>query len=238
MKMKLAILFLLGSGLLAACDLDEAVVRGSGDIVSLEQDLSDFDSVDASLSFEVDIRQGENYSVVIRIDDNLQDDLVVRVRDNTLEIGFDRNVVTTNTTMEADITMPQLRAISLSGAADGRISGFNSENSFSADLSGSSSLSGAIASGDVNLDLSGSSEVSLDGSGNDLEIDASGASDVDLLNFPVDDASLNLSGSSQVGVHVNGTLDVSASGSSDVTYSGNPSLGNISTSGSSSVSRE
>ncbi len=79
--------------------------------------------------------------------------------------------------------------------------------------------------------------MTLTGSGSDLVIDASGSSDVDLAEFPVEDADLNLSGSSEIILNVSGTLDVSASGSSDVEYVGEPSLGSIQTSGSSSVSR-
>jgi hypothetical protein len=238
MLIRLAIFLTLSVVLLAACDLDEVVVRGSGDIVSQEEDLSGFERVDASDSFEVDIQHGESYSVVIRIDDNLQDDLEVMVRNGTLEIGFARNIITNNATMEADITMPQLIGVRLSGASEARITGFESSSAFSAELSGSSSISGDIDAGDISLDLSGSSEVALDGSGANLEIDSSGASDIDLSNFPVEDAALKLSGSSQVIVNLNGTLDVNASGSSDVTYLGNPALGDIETSGASSVSRE
>ena len=238
MQIRLVIFLILSAVLLAACDLGEVRVRGSGDIISQEEDLSGFERVDASDSFNVDIQQGENYSVVIRIDDNLQDDIEVMVRDGTLEIGFSRDIITNNATMEADITMPKLTGVGLSGASDARITGFRSSSSFSADLSGSSSISGAIDAGDVSLDLSGSSEINLEGSGNDLEIDASGASDIDLSNFPVEDAAVDVSGSSQVIINVNGTLDVKASGSSDITYLGNPVLGDIETSGASSVSRE
>jgi hypothetical protein len=238
MRIRLAIFLTLPVVLLAACDLDEVIVTGSGDIVTKEEDLSGFERVDASDSFEVDIQQGESYSVVIRIDDNLQDDLEVLVRDGTLEIGFARNIITNNATMEADITMPQLRGVGLSGASEARVTGFESSRSFSVDLSGSSSISGVINADDVSLELSGSSNADLKGSGNDLEIDASGASEIDLSKFPVEDAVLKLSGSSQVIVNLNGTLDVNASGSSDVTYLGSPALGDIQTSGSSSVSRE
>ncbi len=237
MRLRLAIFLTLSVVLLAACDLDEVFVTGSGDIVNQEKELSGFERVEASDSFKVDIHQGESFRVVIRIDDNLRDDLEVAVRDGTLEIGFARNIITNDATMEADITMPVLRGVGLSGASEARLTGFESNSSFSVELSGSSSISGDIDAGYVILELSGSSEVDLEGSGDDLEIDASGASDIDLSNFPVEDAALKLSGSSQVIVNLNGTLDVGGSGSSDVTYLGNPALGDIQTSGSSSVSR-
>jgi len=225
------------TGLLAGCDLSEVIVSGSGDVVTQEEDISGFDEVSASHNFDVNIEQGDSYEVVIRIDDNLLDDLEVTKQGDRLEIGFKRNIITRNATMEADITMPRLRGVDLSGASDAHITGFDSNDDFSSGLSGASSLSGDIRSGDVSLDLSGASEVTLSGSGGNLVIDASGSSDVDLAEFPVEDADLDLSGSSEIILNVNGTLDVSASGSSDVEYVGEPTLGSIQTSGSSSVSR-
>ena len=225
------------TGLSAGCGLNEVIVSGSGDVVTQEEDFSGFDEVSASHNFEVNIEQGDGYEVVIRIDDNLLDDLEVVKRGDRLEIGFMRNMVTRNATMEADITMPRLRGVDLSGASDAHITGFDSNDEFKTGLSGASSLSGDIISGDVNIDLSGASEVTLSGSGGNLVLDLSGSSDVDLAEFSVEDADLKLSGSSEVILNVNGTLDVTASGSSDVEYLGEPSLGSIQTSGSSSVSR-
>lgn len=220
-----------------SCGLEDRIITGSGDIVSQEEDISGFDEVSASHNFDVNIKQGEDYEVTIRIDDNLLDDLEVVKRGDTLEIGFKRNIVTRNVTMEANITMPALRGVDLSGASDATITGFDSNDEFNAGLSGASSLVGDLGAGNVRLDLSGASEVNLSGSGGDLVLDASGSSDVDLAEFPVEDADIDLSGSSTVVLYVNGTLDASASGSSDVEYLGEPTLGSIDTSGSSSVSR-
>lgn len=238
MRKTTIVILLLGVIILSACDLDEKLVRGSGDIVSLDQDLSDFNKIDASHSFDISVSQGDGYAVVVRVDDNLEDELDVKVQGGTLHLDLARDIIVNNATLEADITMPSLDGLDLSGASSADITGFDSSDPFSARLSGSSSLSGDLVTGDLNLDLSGSSEVALDGAGGDLEIDASGASDVKLPNYPVEDADLNLSGSSDVLINLSGTLDVDASGSSNVTYLGSPTLGDIRTSGSSSISRE
>lgn len=224
--------------LLTGCTVVGAGERGSGNIVSQEMDLSDFTKVNASHSFTVNINQGDSYSVIIRTDDNLVDNLDVSVQGDTLRIQFDPNRSPLSGTMEADITMPQLTGIEFSGASDGTISGFSSTNDFRADLSGSSSLTGDLESGDARFDVSGASDVRLGGSGGNLVIDASGSSDLKLFDFAVEDADIQVSGSSTAEVNVNGTMNVNASGASDVTYTGNPSLGNIDTSGSSSVNAQ
>ena len=131
--------------------------------------------------------------------------------------------------------MPGLTGVELSGASHGNIAGFRSSEDLSVDISGSSSLMGDIEAGDVRADLSGSSEATLSGAGENLTIDASGSSELNLSDFPVADTKVDASGASSVSVNVSGRLDVSASGSSNVYYLGNPNLGTIDTSGSSSV---
>jgi hypothetical protein len=229
----------LVAGVLSACTLtgEQIDLEGSGNIESQEKDLSGFDELRISHAFQVDVKQGEDYHVITRVDDNVQEYLVVDKSGDTLRIGLDPdyNYSTKNTTLEAEVTMPELVRIRLSGSSDATISGFASTSPFSADLSGSSSLRGEIESGDARVDVSGSSSVILTGAAQDLTIDASGSSDVDLSALRVSDANVDASGSSTVTVKPYGRLTVGASGASNVYYLGEPTLGNIDTSGSSSV---
>lgn len=223
----------------AGCTLagERVTIEGSGNIVTQEENISGFDEVRASHSFQLDIVQGETYRVVIRVDDNITEYLLVERDGDTLRIGLDpdHNYSVRNATLEAEVTMPELAGLRLSGSSDATITGFESESAFDVDLSGSSSLHGDIEAGDVSFDISGSSELILTGSAEELGIDASGSGDIDLSDFPATDGNIDASGSSTVIVHLSGKLDVDASGSSEVYYLGNPDLGNIDTSGGSSV---
>ncbi len=238
------ILLMLGSLIVVslACSLPELPsisqesLTGSGNVVTREEAISDFDKVDISHSFDVDITQGEEFSVVIRVDDNLVEQLQVEKFGSTLKIGLKPGVsIVINATLEAEVTMPELTGVDISGAGNATILGFKSTKNLTVDLSGSSSLRGDISAGDVSIDLSGSSDAILTGSGGNLTLDASGSSDVDLGDFPVADAEIGASGASTVTVNASGKLDVEASGASDVYYLGDPSMGTIDTSGASSV---
>ncbi len=233
---KLIIIFILVTlVLLTGCD--QVPLTGSGNVVTQEEAISDFDKVDISHSFEVDIKQGENFSVVIRVDDNLVEHLQVEKQGSTLRIGLkdNRAFIINNATMEAEVTMPELTGLDLRGASRATITGFKSPGDLILDISGSSSLAGDISAGDVSIDLSGSSETALTGSGQNLTIDVSGSSELDLSDFPVTDAKIETSGASTATVNASGRLDVDASGASDVYYLGDPSMGTIGTSGASSV---
>jgi hypothetical protein len=221
--------------LLISCT--QVSITGSGNVVTQDESITNFDQVDVSNSFKVDITQGENFSVAIRVDDNLVEHLNIVKQGSTLKIGLDPNRVYTirNVTMEAEVTMPELLGLGLSGSSEANISGFESSNSLAVDLSGSSVLRGDIQAGDAGFDVSGNSSVTLSGSAGDVTIDASGSSEVDLADFPASDANVNASGASTVTVNLSGELDADASGSSDIFYLGNPTLGQIDTSGSSTI---
>jgi len=193
-------------------------ISGSGNVVANEYDLAGFDAVDISHSFKVVVTQGEFYSVIVRVDDNLVEHLNVVKQGSTLKIGLKPNLDYTirNATMEAEVTMPELTGVEASGSSDATITGFESTNA-------------------LQVDLSGASTAVLTGSAGEVTVDASGSSEADLAEFPIGDARVDASGVSTVTVNVSGRLDADASGSSEVLYIGNPTLGTIETSGSSSV---
>ncbi len=215
----------------------QITINGSGNVISQEESISDFDSIDISHSFSVDITQGEDFSVVIHIDDNLVEYLDVVKQGSTLMIRFEqgRSYNIFDATMEAEIIMPDLVDIDLSGDSEARLSGFASAKPLIADISGNSRLNGDIQAGNVRLDASGNSSVTLSGTGEGISVDASGSSVVDLADFLGVNGDVGASGASTVTVNLSGRLDADASGSSDVYYLGNPDLGSIDTSGSSSV---
>lgn len=262
MKNKLLVLSLSILILVAAagCDLvkDVVVLEGSGNVETITEDFIGFYRVEASHTFDVDILQGDEYSVVIRVDENFVDYLDITKRGNTLDIDLkdEFSYKYLDGVFEASITMPELALVRLSGASDGKIDGFNSNDRFEANLSGASSLIGDLGAGDITLDLSGASELSgnyavdnadlstsgaskiqLTGSGNDVSVDASGNSTVNLEEFISGDTRVDVSGASEVILNADGTIDVSASGASRLYQTGNGNFGDVSSSGAAGIER-
>ena len=211
------------------------LTRGSGNEVTLTPNVSGFNSLDIGHAFEVDIIQSQTYSLAIDVDDNIEQYLIVDDSGGTLVLGLEGGRAYTNVTLKAQISMPMLSALELSGASKAEFTQFESSDPFDLMVSGASEANGDIEAGDTTIKVSGASDVQLEGEGWDLLLEVSGASRVNLEEFTVQDARLDLSGASDVTVSVDGVLNVSASGASDVTYFGNPKLGDIETSGASSI---
>jgi len=225
---------LLASGLLAGC---VGWVPGSGNLNTQEFNFSDFTRVEAGSAFQVEIAQSDTYSISITADDNLFDSIQVSKEGETLKIGLKRAIPSFRT-LKAEITMPDLYGLKLSGAARGTVEGFSSSHDFILDLSGASKVTGDITAGDADFDVSGAGTVQLQGSASDLAIAASGASRVELDNFPVNNADVTLGGASRATVNLDGRLDADLSGASKLSYIGEPTMGDINTSGGSTLSRK
>jgi hypothetical protein len=192
-------------------------VVGSGNLVSEEKSFTDFTAIEAGWGFEVEIIQSDSYSINITADDNMFDYIDISQTGDTLTIGL-RWGSYQDVTLRAEITMPDLNELEFSGGTQGDVRGFTSSHDFS-------------------LVLSGGSTISLEGAANDLTISGSGGSRLYLSDFPVHDATVNLSGGSQATVNLDGRLDGDVSGGSQLKYVGNPATVDVNTSGGSTVEK-
>jgi hypothetical protein len=215
-------------------------LRGSGNVISIEQDVTDFDSLEVSQAFEVTITQGDTPSITIRIDDNFQPHLRVEQQGGKVSIGLDPELGFgfRDATLEAEITVPSLSSVQLNGASQATLVDFVVDGDISLEASGASRIVGDLEAGSLRLSLSGASSASLAGGAQDLTVDASGASTAELADFQVTDAAVVVSGASTAIVNASGTLDAEASGASHVGYQGSPTLRNVEVSGASSVDPE
>jgi hypothetical protein len=213
-------------------------VTGSGDLTTESHALIDFTKIEAHNGFELEVTMSDTFSIEITADDNVHEYIVVKKSGDTLEIGLRGTRFYRSVTLEAKVTMPALYKIEMSGGSQAYITGFSSTHDFEVELSGGSRLSGDISAADAEFELSGGSQVDLEGAGEDLAIYASGGSRLDLEDFPIDDASIDMSGGSRATINISGTLNVALSGASRIEYVGEPTLGDLEMSGESKVARK
>lgn len=180
---------------------------GSGNLVTEDKTFNDFSIMDIGSGFQVEITQSSSYSIRITADDNVIDNILVTKNGDTLEMGLDRRTFGI-LTLRAEITMPDITEIHLSGGTHVTVKEFSSLNN-------------------ILLKTSGGSRIDFEGSANNLIIDASGGSLLELGNLAVHDANVELSGGSRATIKVDNRLDADINGGSNLSYSGEPILGTI-----------
>ena len=176
--------------------------------------------------------------------------LVVEVRTPTLDL--------VHASCSTNVSIIDLRGgdltVETSGSGDvdfmGRLDRLRFETSGSSDIDVSRLETDALeidtsGSTDVVVDemisesiwihTSGSSDIHLNGETKSLEIETSGSSDVLAQDMTAQDVTIRTSGSSDIETCVTGVLDVSTSGSGDVTYYCDPAKINANTSGSGNI---
>jgi hypothetical protein len=205
---------------------NRVTIIGSGDLVSRQIDVSGFDRIETDFAFNVTVHQGEGFSVVAVVDDNLVEYLYVEASGGTLYIGLKPGYAydIPRATMQAQVTMPQLVGLQLSGSSHATLSGFDTIRDFSAELTGSSSLNGEIQAENANLNAYGSTFIKLSGKGKKLSVDVCGSNAVDLQEYAVKDAALQVACNSIVAVNVAGRLQADAAQYAQVYFAGKPSV--------------
>jgi hypothetical protein len=227
-----------------------------------ELTLSGFSKVEVTSVVEVELFRSGSYSVNITADDKIIKHIACKQKDDTLKVGLKPTACFApwwrKPGMKVSIGMPELTGLRLSGAAHGKVNGFNSSKDLEIKLSGASMLSvrdvssgdtkieisgasqasGNIKiSGNMQIDLSGASKLDFSGSANDILVKASGASHADLKSLAANNGSFNISGASSAGVNLKGILDAKLSGASKLNYIGEPTLGSVKTSGASNIEK-
>jgi hypothetical protein len=244
----------------AGCDMPSTgglgQVGGSGTVVTQRYDYTGFTKVTVDSGFQVEIDYADTWSVSVTVDDNLvKEHLKVELDGDTLHIALAPLWQYHDVTLRARVVMPRLTGLEASGASRVVVTKFGSGDplelsasgasavhlvlqrigAVTLDVSGAGRVDGGATMEELAGSVSGAGEVVLTGEARALKLDASGGSALDLSGLTAGDADLTLSGGTDAKVLVTGTLDVSASGGSNLTYAGDPKLGKIDVSGGAEV---
>ena len=189
--------------------------------VTVNFEITDFNSVSMDASFDYSIRQGNEYLVEITIDSSYAADLDVFLEGSTLNVGFEPGNDIRAETLEAVIVLPDVNRIELSGSVHGTVAGF-SGNTLEIALRGSPVVEG------VNLDYS---YVAIDSNG-------SGSADLsDVVAIPAADVQLNGSGTATLNLMDFATVTGSLAGTTSLNYYGSGINLQVSTSNGASITR-
>lgn len=220
-NIKLTSVFLaLCTMLTMSCDLMNPIV-GSDIVIEKEYDNTAFNSLEFSHAFQVKIKQEEEFQILLKFNDNLEEYVEVEQKGETLSIGLDDGKTYKNAQLIAEISLPDLQNIGASGACEIELNKLTT-SVLDLDVSGASEVFGKVKIMDKLLvDASGASQVDLKGKSNNAEIMLSGASQFGNEKFTVQDRlKIECSGASESTVNVKGEIEAEITGASIFNYSG------------------
>jgi predicted small secreted protein len=199
---KLLVLVLLLPVLGAGCHHGfGADVKGSGKRVTQKRDVAPFTSISTEGAFDIEVVCQKNLGVEIEADDNILPLISAEVSNNVLRLKPTSNYSTADAP-KIKINVPNIEAFAANGAGNIQISGVNNDK--------------------LQIALNGAPTVTASGTTKMIGIDTNGAARIDTHNLRAAHAVVDSKGVSKVDLGVSSQLDVTISGPSHVTYSGDP----------------
>ncbi len=198
-------------------------------MVTTRSDLKDFSSLEVHGSNNIELVQGENFSITATGRQIDMDRLELSVNNGTLIVSqksgqtFCLFCINSFEGALIKVTMPKIDKIVTHGSADvnaGSITG----DSLTVEMSGSSDAVLDIKVRQLNVEASGSTDLRLNGTATNIALIVSGSTDFWGEDLLVSAAAVTAKGSSSLYLNVSDTLNVEASGSSEVTYKGAPKV--------------
>jgi len=118
-------MMIIAGFLITACDSHcFRTVVGTGDVVSMEIQVPAFTGVSVTGTCNVDIETGEPQEVELSAQQEVLDVMTYEVKGGILHIGFDPDYsVNTNKEISADIVIPAVSSIAVTGVGDFDLSG-------------------------------------------------------------------------------------------------------------------
>ena len=198
-------------------------IKGNGNLVTSEKTVSEFEKVNISNSAEVRFHASQEYRAVVTVDENLAEYVEIATKGNVLNIGT-KSGSYSFTKFLIEIYCPILTGVSVSGSGNFRNMDKISVSTFETSVSGSGKIDGTIECENFSARISGSGKIVVAGNSKKADIGISGSGKFDGNDFVISNATVHISGSGKIDVHVTDNLNAHVSGSGGINYRGEPKI--------------
>ena len=208
MRIKFLIFVIALMGLFTACTNDGGLVktvRGSGDVVTEEREVSGFTAVSLQGVGQLEIDQTGTESLSITADDNLLPYIETRVQGGKLIISIKEGTVFNNVTeLTYHVTAEAIDSVELDGAGSIEVSHLDTD--------------------DWQVNLDGTGNITSSGQANKQTVEINGAGAYTADELASQETTIRHNGAGTAVVQVSDHLDVRIDGLGSVDYIGDPTV--------------
>jgi hypothetical protein len=202
-------------------------IQGSGNVITEERTVSDFNKISFSGVGNLIIEQGDKESLKIEAEDNIVPKIQTSVQDQTLKIDYEWNWFSfsfnPNKPINIYVTVKDLQKIEGSGATTIKSQGIKTEN-LEIKGSGAAKADISVEVQQLNSEISGAGDFVIAGKADSQKIQISGAAKYEAKNLISKTVDIEVSGAGLAAVNAQEQLNVEISGAAKVSYLGNPRL--------------
>ena len=200
-----------------------------------------FHAIDIGHNFELILTQSGEEKLAVSADNKKNADMIqAEVKNGILRLSpGEGRWEKGNRNLKAYLSVKDIDAINLTGAAKIKIVNALNLQDLSLNLSGASNFNGELnIAKRLTVLLEGASDIYLKGAANEMWVISNGASDIKGYDFTVAICHINVSGASGVKITAEKEIYINASGASNVYYKGNANIKEVKANGASNISRK
>jgi hypothetical protein len=199
----------------------------NGKVIEVKKDVSDFTSVELAVAGKLLLSQGNEYSLVIKAEEDVLDRIEVFVEGGKLRIKTKRDfgISFINDRIEAHLTMPFVEGLAIAGSGDIEAVTSVVAKSLKVSIAGSGSIKvTTLTLENLSASIAGSGDIIMNGKGSasDLNVSIAGSGDVLVNGIIFNDANISIAGSGNASIESKENLKARVAGSGDIYYKGNP----------------
>ncbi|HZW63596.1 MAG TPA: head GIN domain-containing protein [Flavobacteriaceae bacterium] len=212
-------------------------VKGNGNIVTESRTVNyAFSEIHAARGLEVILTKGNEESITVEADENLQDIITTEVKNNILKITTEDNI-NWAASKKVYVTYTALTKIKATSGSEVHAKGTLNASQFEIDTSSGSYLQLQLNADKVICESSSGSTVNLSGHANTLQAQSSSGSTVKATDFKTNVATVRASSGGNIDVFAINELHAKASSGGSISYIGNPEIINSNDGASGSISK-
>jgi hypothetical protein len=202
------------------------VIQGSGNVVTEDRPVSDFNRVSLTGVGEVIITQREEESLTVKADDNLMPYIKAKVENGTLLIGFTDEVknkhIRHSEQIKFNLSVKDITGLDISGAGVVNAASLDTDR-LEIVVGGAGDVSiRSLTTEELVVHLNGAGNVELAGQVAEQDIEINGFGAYQAAKLESQTAIVGVNGAGSATLWATNTLDVQIPGAGSVTYYGNP----------------
>ena len=213
-------------------------VVGNGTLTAETITTPTYDHLKVVGFMDVKLVKGKEGEIVVKADENLQEWIGIKVKNNTLVLDIKDNAsIRTKKGIHITVPFEDLSAVNLVGSGDIYTKDTVEASVFETELIGSGDIDLAINASKGKAKVTGSGDMRLSGTTDELYANVTGSGDFNGENLESNRTDVSCTGSGDAVVIANSDLNTKIHGSGNIEYQGSPSQKDIRIFGSGDVDK-
>ncbi len=235
MKSRLSLLSIAAAIILfSSCNITG--INGNKNIVKQTREVTEnFTTVKVSEGINLFLSQGDKPEIITEADENIQEYLITEIKNGALDIHFSESIG--KAVKNVYVTMPEIKKIMASSAADVKAETRISSDNLTLDASSGADIKADIETTNLTCESSSGADINLTGTCETASFHASSGADIDAKELNTQNATVHASSGGDISVFAVKSLTANASSGGNISYYGNPEQKDISSSSGGDVNK-